>query len=258
MFGGALYGGGGAELTAHSQPVIDALNWQGQFHNQHGGEDLEEFISSFTPYLTSRHARYAGKRLDCQQCHRSSPIQNGKTPEAGFLQGRIAMMLGGQWMVGLNGLSGAESLVNHGLAPFPPPAAHPERASSSVVQGPVVIMPAGAMDKEEAAELLAWMMSPQILAEAAYGNAMLPIGRTAAQDPRFREMSGFQVFVDLMDDANAAHTVTTPISPELNEALGRVEAELLPQGGDPAPLLSEVQAQLAAKLKEALAYHGRR
>jgi ABC-type glycerol-3-phosphate transport system substrate-binding protein len=126
-----------------------------------------------------------------------------------------------------------------------------------VVQGPVVIMPAGAMDKEAAAELLAWMMSPRILAEAAYANSMLPAGRTASQDPRFQEIPGFEAFMDLVAPPNAAHTITTPIGPELNEALGRVEAELMHQGGDPVPLLNEIQAEFAAKLEEALAYHDR-
>jgi len=53
MFGGALYSDGGAELTANSQSVIDALNWQRQFTNPHTPEDLKGFISSFTPYMSS-------------------------------------------------------------------------------------------------------------------------------------------------------------------------------------------------------------
>jgi ABC-type glycerol-3-phosphate transport system substrate-binding protein len=113
------------------------------------------------------------------------------------------------------------------------------------------------MDKEAAATLLAWMMSPETLAEAAYANSMLPTSRTAARDPRFQEIPGFGAFIELVAHPNAAHTVTTPISPELNEALGQVETELLHQGGDPVPLLNEIQAVFAAKLKEALAYHDR-
>jgi hypothetical protein len=100
------------------------------------------------------------------------------------------------------------------------------------------------------------MMSPQILAEAAYGNSMLPTSRTAAQDPRFQEIPGFEAFMGLVAHPNTAHTITTPVSLELNEALGQIEAELLHQGSDLAPLL-EIQGEFAAKLKEALAYHGR-
>lgn len=167
------------------------------------------------------------------------------------------MMLDGEWLAGPGALFQGEYQVDYGVAPFPPPAAHPERANSAVVRGPVVIIPSGAKDKEAAAQLLAWMASPEILAEAAYANALLPTSRTPAQDPRFRQMPNFQMFVDLMAHPNARAAVTTPITLDLNEALGRVEAELLHKGGDPALLLNEAQAEITARLEEGLAYHDR-
>jgi multiple sugar transport system substrate-binding protein len=255
MFGGAFLNDTGTELTVNSQPVVDALGWQQQFYSIYAPEDLEDFVSSFTPYLTSRHPTYAGRRLSCQQCHRSSPIQNGKTPDTGFAEGKIGMMVDGEWQVSPNALSHEGFQVNYGVAPFPPPAAHPERANSAVVRGPVVIVPAGAQDKEAAFHLLAWMMSPEVMAEAAYANSVLPTSRTAAQDPRFQQMPHFGVFMDLMMHPNAEPADATPISPELNEALSQVEAELLYKGGDLVPQLNEAQAKLAAKLREALSDH---
>jgi hypothetical protein len=56
----------------------------------------------------------------------------------------------------------------------------------------------------------------------------------------------------LLDHPNAKPTVTTPIGSELNKALHRVEAELLIEGGDPASLLNDVQAELAPKLAKGL------
>jgi multiple sugar transport system substrate-binding protein len=253
MFGGAFHSEGGAELTVNSQPVIDGMNWQRQFYDMYAPGDLEDFVSSFTPYMTSRHPLYAGRRLSCQQCHRSSPIQNGKTPDTGFVEGKIAMMIDGEWQVSSNALSHEEFQVNYGVAPFPPPAAHPERTNIAVVRGPVLIVPAGAMDKEAAVHLLAWMMSPEIVAEAAYANSLLPTSRMAAQDPRFLQTPNFAVFVDLMAHPNAQPAVTTPIRPELNEALSHVEEEVLHKGNDPVPLLKEVQAELSAKLKDGVA-----
>jgi multiple sugar transport system substrate-binding protein len=91
MFGGAFSSDTGAKLTVNSQPVVDALGWQRQFYSIYDSGDLEGFVSSFTPYLTSHHPTYAGRRLSCQQCHRSSPIQNGKTPDTGFAEGKIAI-----------------------------------------------------------------------------------------------------------------------------------------------------------------------
>jgi multiple sugar transport system substrate-binding protein len=155
MFGGALYSDDGAELTANSQPMVDALGWQRQFYNIYAPEDLEDFVSSFTPYMTSRHPIYAGRRLSCQQCHRSSPIQNGKIPDTGFVEGKIAMMIDGEWQVSPGALSREAGQVNYGVAPFPPPATHPERAGTAVVRGPAVIFPAAALDKDAAVQLLA-------------------------------------------------------------------------------------------------------
>jgi multiple sugar transport system substrate-binding protein len=254
MFGGTFYSDEGTELTVNTQPVLDALNWQMQFYNSYAPEDLKGFVSSFTPYMTSQHPMFSGRRMSCQQCHRSSPIQNGKTPDTGFLEGRIAMMIDGQWQASPATLSQEEAQVSYGVAPFPPPSAHPERANTVVVRGPVVILPAGAMDKEAAVQLLAWMMSPETLAEAAYANSLLPTSRTAAQDPRFQQIPSLGAFVDLLAHPNAKPAVTTPISLELNEALGQGEEELLHRGGDPVQLLNGVQAEIAPKLEEALSY----
>jgi hypothetical protein len=105
------------------------------------------------------------------------------------------------------------------------------------------------MDKEAAANLLAWMMAPETLAEAAYANAMLPTSRTAAQDPRFQEIPGFEVFMALLTHPNAAHTVTTPINAGLNEALGQVEAELLHQGGGSGAVAERPPARVRSQAK---------
>lgn len=213
MFGGAP-GAGGAELTVDSQPVVDALDWQTRFYNTYGPEELEEYVSSFTPYMSSSHPVYAGRRMSCRQCHRAVPIRNKRIPDKGFYEGRIAMMVDGQWQVSRDPLAQPQPAVGYGLAPFPAPAAHPERASTAVVQGPVVIIPAGATDKEAATQLLAWMMSPEILAETAYAHAMLPASRTAAEDPRFRQFASLELLLDLLAHPNAAPGFGVALSTE--------------------------------------------
>jgi hypothetical protein len=113
------------------------------------------------------------------------------------------------------------------------------------------MLPAGAIDREAAQGLLAWMMSPEIVAEVAYDSAMLPTSRTAAQDPRFGGIPDYQVFLELVTHPNAGGAGPAPISRELNEALARVEDTLLERGGDAMSLLNEVQAELAPRLEEA-------
>jgi multiple sugar transport system substrate-binding protein len=198
LFGGSEGNADGAGQTA---------NWQERFDDVYVPGDLKDFISSFTPYMASSHPVYAGRRLSCQQCHRFAPIQNKKTPDLGFFHGRIAMMIDAQWQVVPGAAVGELPDVSYGVAPFPPPADHPDRANRSPVQGPVVIIPAGALDKEAAADLLAWMMSPEIVADAADASAALPTSRVAAQDPRFRPNPDLELFLELMAGAN-----TLPLS----------------------------------------------
>ena len=227
MLGGVFESTRGAELAIHTQPLADAMNWQTQFYNLYTPEEIEDFVAAFTPYMSSSHPLYAERRMSCQQCHRSSAIQKKKIPASGFYESRVAMMVDGQWLLGVKGLSQEQRPVNYGVAPFPAPAAHPERANSTVVQGPAVIIPAGAVDKQAAAQLLAWMTSPEILADAAYANSFLPTSRTAAQDARFQRVPNFEVFMDLLAHAGSKNVPTTAVRPDLNQALGRIEEALL-------------------------------
>jgi multiple sugar transport system substrate-binding protein len=180
-----------------------AGEWQRQFYELHGAEEVEDWVSSLTPYTDSSHPLYAGRRLDCRQCHRSAPPKAKKTPDRIFATGKVAMRIGGQWLVAPNRSSGVQAGLEFGVAPFPPPADRPERAQTAAVESAMVLLPVGARDKEAAARLLAWMMSPEIAAEAADATASLPASRQAAQDPRFRQDPALRVFADLLGHPSA-------------------------------------------------------
>lgn len=225
MFGGFWYSEEGTELRLNSQPVVDALLWEQQFYNRYGADNVLAFAAALGGYMS---------------------------PDQGFYAGRIAMMVDGEWQVGPNFISHFKPELNYGVAPFPPPAAHPERANTAVVQGTVALIPSGVQDKEAAARLLAWMMSPEIVAEEMAANSNLPTSRIAAKDPRFAQIPNFQVFMDLMMHPNAKYIITTPISMEVNERLAQIEELVLHTGADPVPLLNEAQAELAPLLAEAL------
>jgi multiple sugar transport system substrate-binding protein len=252
MFGGAWVSDDGAKLTVDSRPMVDALSWQRQLYGLYDREEFEEFASAFTPYLTSRHATFAGRRLSCHQCHRSAPAREDKLPDFGFYMGKIAMMVDGQWQVGPNGIHGFQPDLSYGVAPVPPPTDYPESANSSVVDGPVVLIPAGAVDRTAAAELLAWMMSPPTVAELAHSHGSLPTSRASAQDPRFRESPELAVFLDLLSHPNAGHVAAMPITGELNQALGEVETDLQLDESPADLLLTGVQGAYGPKLEEAL------
>jgi multiple sugar transport system substrate-binding protein len=213
-------------MTANSQPVIDSLNWQQQFYSKYGTDNVMSFSSGFGDLYMS--------------------------PDQPFLTGKMAMYVDGEWMTGPNFISKLKPELNYGVAPFPPPADHPERVNTVVNQGTVAVIPAGAKDKEASAKLLAWMMSPDIVAEEFCYNANLPTSKKAAEAECFQSNPKFKVFVDLMSSPNASFIPTTPITNEINTAFGQIEEQVLHAGADPKPLLDAMQAEFEPKLQEAL------
>lgn len=225
-FGGFWYSDDGSTLTANSQPMIDALTWQQQFFTKYGVDNVQAFSSGFGEY---------------------------GSPDAPFYAGKVAMMVEGEWQTGPNFIPALKPELNYGVVAFPPPADHPERAGTIVNQGTAVVIPSGAPNKDASAKLLAWMMSPAIVAEEFCFNANLPTSKKAAEDPCFKELGDkFQVFVDLMSSENAFAVLTTPLSFELNDALGSAEEEILLTGADPKGLLDAIQAEFEPKLIEAM------
>lgn len=225
-FGGFWYSDDGSALTANSQAMIDALTWQQQFYTKYGVDNLQAFASGFGEY---------------------------SSPDAPFYAGKVAMMVEGEWQVGPNFIPKLKPELNYGVAAFPPPADHPERAGTIVNQGTAVVIPTGVADKDASAKLLAWMMSPAIVAEEFCYNANLPTSKKAAEAQCFKDLGPkFQVFVDLMASPNAYAMITTPISFELNDALGAAEEAILLTGADPKETLDAIQAEFEPKFKEAM------
>jgi ABC-type glycerol-3-phosphate transport system substrate-binding protein len=178
----------------------DVAAWQRQFTVPYDDAEVKQFVLSFNRYANSNHPTLDGQRLDCRQCHRLAPPKGNKLPARALYEGKVAMWVGGEWLAGA-------APSNVGVAPVPPPADHPERAGTNVVEGAVIVMPAGAQDKRAAAHLLAWMLSPEIAAEVASAGASLPAGLSAAQNPRFQGNRDLEVFLALLAHPNAKPTL---------------------------------------------------
>ncbi|MCX6081091.1 MAG: extracellular solute-binding protein, partial [Chloroflexi bacterium] len=107
MFGGFWYNQDGTQLTANSQPMIDSYVWQQQFFTKYGTDKVQSFAAGFADAYMS--------------------------PDYPFYTSKMAMYVDGEWMTGPNFISKFKPEQSYGVAPFPPPAAHPERANTAVV-----------------------------------------------------------------------------------------------------------------------------
>lgn len=225
-FGGFWYNADGTELTVNSDAMVNAMKWQQQFYcDGIKPQQLLDFVASGGEYNSSEQLFYAGK---------------------------TAFQVDGEWQVGPNFIPQFAPGLNYGVTAMPVDANHSDLEGSGVAQGTVALIPANAASKEWSGKLIAWMMSPDIVAEEMSFNANLPTSKKAAEDSRFKDIKGFDIFIDEMANPATTYVVTSPISQELNNDLGTVDEKVLHNCEDPKPLLDELQAKYAPLLAESL------
>ncbi|NTW08080.1 MAG: extracellular solute-binding protein [Anaerolineaceae bacterium] len=226
-FGGFWYNPEGTVLTINSDAMVNSYKWQQQFYcDGVTPQQMLDFAASFGDYNSSEQAFYAGK---------------------------TAFQVDGEWQVGPNFIPQFAPGLNYGITAFPVDPNNADKEGSGVVQGTVALIPAKATNKEWSSKLLAWMLSPEIVAEEMSYNANLPTSKKAAQDPRFKEIEGFDKFIEIMGNPASTYVITSPISLEINDALVVAEEKILRECADPKPLLDEIQAEYEQLLKESLA-----
>jgi multiple sugar transport system substrate-binding protein len=179
----------------------EARGWSDKFYTDNNPEELDDFVASFTPYLKSSHPVFDGRRMSCQQCHRTTSFEGKKTPDLGLFDGHVAMMIDGSWQVSRrNGEMDGEI----GVIPLSLLAPELETSEALLVEGPVVVIPAQALDKDQASSLLAWMMSPEVAAQAAVQNNLLPASRAAADIFSIYGSATLQKFTELLEQIDLA------------------------------------------------------
>jgi len=226
LFGGSNYADGGHTLTINSPANIASYKWAQSFYKKYGAKQMIDFQSGFGDYASS---------------------------ENGFFAGKVAMAVDGEWVAGPNFIPKFAPELNYGVAPIPVAANRSDFYGSATVGGTVVIVPASTKNKQAAAKMLAWMESPQIVADIMYEFANLPSSKKAAQDPRFKTIKNFQVFIDIMANPKSYGLLNSPVNQELNDAVGKAEEQIWATDVDPAKLMNDIQKEFEPKLKDAWA-----
>ena len=208
---GGSHDKGGSSMQGERVSLTDETQtWLLQVNEIFHPDELGDFISSITPYTESSHPVLVGRRMSCHQCHRTTSLESKKLPDLGFFEGQVGMMIDGSWHLSRGVPREGEIGVQYGVASVPAPASHPDREYTTVVEGPVVVLPAGAIDKEAAVDLLAWMMSPELVAQVSINNASLPSSRSAAEDWRFRQSEIMEMLLDLLGHPNSSPQQSEP------------------------------------------------
>ncbi len=223
-FGSGAYANDGRTLTVNTPANVKAFKWAQQFFAKPGARPVIDLRSGFGTYASS---------------------------ENGFFAGKVAMVFDGEWLPGPNFIPKFAPALSYGVAPLPVPADRLDAYGSDTIGGTVVLVPAATKDRAATAKLLAWMESPEIIAEVMSQNSNLPSNNKAALDPRFRQLKHFQTFIDIMAHPKSTGETSSPIHQELDHALSQAVEQMEQEGADPEQLLNAIQKEFEPKLADA-------
>ncbi len=212
LHGGFWYSDDLSRLTVNSQQVADALLWESQFYTKYESELMAAFLAN------------AGE----------NPFSNNKA----------AMMIAPVGTVIPNELrTGVRSI------PFPGDAS--ESSGTFLFDGKTIVTPRAA-DSPRVRKFLEWMVSPEISARVACVEGDFPAIRQGISDPCFSDRLESGNFLPILDSTIGYIRLFTPVSPELETALGQVEDQVFSSGADPYPLLEQIQSQLEVRFVEVM------
>ena len=186
VYGGTLLDPATGRITADAPGNVAGLTWYRDLVKRVGGiEQINAFTSGFGASQGANNPLYTGQ---------------------------VAMLFGGEWDP--YWASRYAPQLQYGVAALPPPAAHPERAGTTVIGGNVFCIPADSHHPNEARDFLVWMQSAEAQTQFAHDMNNVPNMRTALHSPTLRAGAPFRrqygKFCDLADSPNAAYFPALP------------------------------------------------
>ena len=132
------------------------------------------------------------------------------SPSNAFENGKLAMMIDGEWRVGF--IQNDKADVNYATAPFPVQDDKPELYGSGQIGGTIIGIPRGSEHPAEA-WLLVKYLALDTEAETFLGRALhnVPTTFEAAQDPELSGDPHFKTFLDIFANANSRYKQITPL-----------------------------------------------
>lgn len=220
LFGGHLTDPITGRITANDPGNVAGLTWYCDLVKRLGGiEQINAFSSGF------------------------GSNQGANNP---FFTGKVAMQIDGEWNP--YWVSRYAPQLSYGVAPVPPPAAHPERARTTAIGGNVFCIPTDSKHAVEAAQFLVWMESLEAQTQFAHDMNNVPNMRAALHSPLLREGTAFRraygKFCDLADSPNAAFFPALPSASLYMNQLGNATDRVLYGEATPEQALAKVQARV--------------
>jgi multiple sugar transport system substrate-binding protein len=214
VFGGKLLDGD--QVTAASPENIQAYEWVASYTKKLGVDAVQRFRSGFGKFGTAQNP---------------------------FLTGKLAMEIQGVWMY--NFIKKFADGMQWGAAPFPAPAAHPERHGTANAEVDALAIPTGSKHPEEAWEFIKYTQRRDVMDELCLGQRKhTPLAQVSEEFYARHPNPYIRLFRELGASPNAWSAPKTGVWNEYLREMTTAADKIANLTSTPREALSQVQERI--------------
>ncbi|MEU0567433.1 ABC transporter substrate-binding protein [Nonomuraea sp. NPDC005983] len=237
--GGLTRLGFGSPTGQGTDYITLAMAWGGNWYS--GGKpapNTPQNVAAVDFYVNNVIKKYGAAEVQ----KFTSGFGEYQSPQNPFYQGKLAMMIDGEWQSAL--IQSAAPKLNWGAAPIPYPDDHPELAGGSQATASMLYIPRNSQHKKEAWEFMKYLLSPPAMGAFTEALTNLPARTSLLEDPRYDKLPNFTMWLDQLKSKNLKALPSLPSYTQYNadltsafDAVNRLEKS-------PADALAEVAGKV--------------
>lgn len=227
-FGGKLIDNG--KVTANSPENIQAYEWVASYTKKLGVDSVQRFRSGFGSFGSAQNP---------------------------FLSGKLAMESQGVWMY--NFIKKFADGMLWGAAPFPPPAAHPERRGTANAECDALAIPTASKHAEEAWIFIKYTQRQEVMEQLCLGQRKhSPLAQVSEEFYAKHPNPNIRLFRDLGASPNAWSAAKTGVWYEYGREMTSAADKISNLTLTPTEALNQVQQRMETSFERDEAIYRRR
>jgi ABC-type glycerol-3-phosphate transport system substrate-binding protein len=214
VFGGKLLDGD--KVTALSPDNLAAYEWVASYSKKLGVDAIQRFRSGFGSFASAQNP---------------------------FLSGRLAMEIQGVWMY--NFITKFATGMQWGAAPFPAPAAHPERNGVANAEVDALVIPTGSEHPAEAWEFIRFIQRQDVMEQLCLGQRKhTPLAKVSEEFYAKSPNPYIRLFRELGASPNAWSAAKTGVWNEYAREMSTAADKVANLNLTPEQALTQVQERI--------------
>jgi multiple sugar transport system substrate-binding protein len=213
-FGGAWFDGSGKPTPQNPGNLAAAQFYLDNVPRAYGAKAVQKFTSGFGEYAS---------------------------PQNPFFQGKLAMVVDGEWMSAF--VKQFAPKLNWGVAPLPYPDDRPELAGSTQLTASTLFIPRNSQHKEQAWKFIRFMLDKKPMESFTHTLANLPARQSLLDSGAYDDLPEFNAFLESLKSKNLHALDSGPGTQEYTTNLAKAFDAIARTTKSPQQALGDVAAK---------------